>query len=112
METAQAATAVMFGSTLEGISDDTLRALQADLPTGDIDGGALATGIGVLDLLVNGGLCKSKGDAKRLVAAGGAYLNNVRVTDDKLIVTNEHRASASFMLLRSGKKDYRLIRIG
>lgn len=111
VETAQAATAVMFGSTLEGISDDTLRALEADLPTGDIDGGALATGIGVLDLLVNGGLCKSKGDAKRLVAAGGAYLNNVRVTDDKLVVTNAHRASASFILLRSGKKDYRLIRV-
>ena len=35
----------------------------------------------VVDLLVETGLAKSKGDARRTITEGGAYLNNVRVED-------------------------------
>lgn len=108
---AKAATAVMFGSSLDGIDDATLGALEADLPKGQVTSATLEAGLPVLDFLVQTELCKSKGDAKRLIANGGAYINNVRITDDKLVVTNAHRASPSFILLRSGKKEYRLVRV-
>ena len=38
-------------------------------------------GTGVVDLLVETGLVKSKGEARRTISEGGAYLNNERITD-------------------------------
>ena len=53
------------------------------------------------------GLAKSKGEARRTVAEGGAYLNNVRVEDPELAA---HRASdlvaGSWLVLRRGKKKF------
>ena len=39
----------------------------------------------VVDLLVEAGLAKSKGEARRTVAEGGAYLNNERVEDPERV---------------------------
>ena len=39
----------------------------------------------IVDLLVESGLAKSKGEARRTVGEGGAYLNNERVEDPELV---------------------------
>ena len=41
----------------------------------------VSRGLGVVDLLVEAGLVKSKGEARRTISEGGAYLNNERITD-------------------------------
>ena len=41
-------------------------------------------GTGIVDLFVATGLAKSKGEARRTVNEGGAYLNNARVEDVEL----------------------------
>ena len=43
-----------------------------------------ANGPSIVDLLVATGLAKSKGEARRTVGEGGAYLNNERVEDPEL----------------------------
>ena len=55
---------------------------------------------------------KSKGEARRTVEQGGAYVNNRRVAGIDRMLTAADLASESVMVLRSGKKKYALLRFG
>ena len=59
----------------------------------------------VVDLLVAAGLSKSKGEARRTIGEGGAYLNNERVTDPDLVPTEADLLGGSWLVLRRGKKN-------
>ena len=52
------------------------------------------------------GLAKSKGEARRTVAEGGAYLNNVRVEDPELQPAAADLVAGSWLVLRRGKKKF------
>lgn len=58
-----------------GLTDDQLQDIFSEVPSTTAVRSAVATG-SFIDLLVQTGLSKSKGEAKRLVESGGAYLNN------------------------------------
>ena len=80
----QAASAALFGGgDLHGLGAATLAAALREA-------GAVraAHGTGIVDLLVAAGLAKSKGEARRTVAEGGAYLNNARVEDVDYVPTD------------------------
>jgi len=104
VEQAKAAAAALFGGgDLSAIKPDTLGAALREaggttLPAGDLPG--------ILDLLVAAGLAKSKGEARRTVAEGGAYLNNVRVEDVELQPTAADLVAGSWLVLRRGKKNF------
>lgn len=66
----------------------------------------------ILDLLVVSGLAKSKGEARRTVAEGGAYLNNARVDDPELVPTEEDLIGGSWLVLRRGKKKLAGVEVG
>ncbi len=61
------------------------------------------------DIAVLCGLVLSKGEATRLVAQGGAYLNNDRVEDPQLKFNDSHLIGGEFMLFAAGKKKKILI---
>ena len=106
----EAAGRVMFGGDLAGVTDADLAALTGTVPTVEIPRGELATGIGIVDLLART-VADSKGAARRLVTGGGAYLNNVKITDVERTVTLADLATATMLVLRGGKRDYRLVRV-
>ena len=108
--TVEAASRVMFGGSLDGITDDVLQLLAGTVPTVDIPRSELEAGIPLIDLLART-VCKSKGDARRLISQGGANVNNVKVTDLEHKVTTDHLATATMLVIRSGKKDYCLLRV-
>jgi len=58
----------------------------------------------VLDLLVASGLSESRGQARRVVADGGAYLNNRRVTDPASVPDRGELLAGRWLLLRRGKR--------
>ncbi len=60
---------------------------------------------GIVDLFVATGLSKSKGEARRTVGEGGAYLNNERVEDPDLVPTEADLLGGSWLVLRRGKKN-------
>jgi len=62
--------------------------------------------------LVEAGLGKSKGEARRIVEQGGAYVNNRRIEGVGTQLGPADLASESVMVLRSGKKKYALLRFG
>ncbi len=64
-----------------------------------------------VEVAVQTGLAASKGEATRLIAGGGAYLNNERVEDPQLILNQRHLIDGEFLLLAAGKKKKILIHI-
>ena len=67
-------------------------------------------GLPIVDALVAAGLAKSKGEARRTVEQGGAYVNNRRIAGVDARLTAADLASESVMVLRTGKKKYALLR--
>jgi len=111
LEAADGATRILFGGeAIEGFTDNILKTIFADIPSTNISRDRLSDGIPVIELLVECGVCKSKGETRRLISSGGAYCNNIRLEDSNQIITSDKLASESFMVLRSGKKRYFLVK--
>jgi tyrosyl-tRNA synthetase len=58
----------------------------------------------VIDLLVQTGLSASRSAARRTVDEGGAYLNNVRVSDGETVPTPAELLPGGWLVLRRGKR--------
>ncbi|MCE9572166.1 MAG: tyrosine--tRNA ligase [Deltaproteobacteria bacterium] len=107
---ATTAAAVLFGGELAGLGDGDLEPLAREVPSSTIARDTLAGGVPLIDLLVERGLCSSKGEARRQIAGGAIYVNNQKVASADLLVSTAHLATPSFVLLRFGKKVYHLMR--
>jgi tyrosyl-tRNA synthetase len=104
VEHAKAAAAALFGGgDLGSIKPDTLASALREAGGTTIPAGELP---GILDLLVSAGLARSKGEARRTVTEGGAYLNNVRVEDVEHRPTEADLVAGSWLVLRRGKKNF------
>ena len=60
----------------------------------------------MVDLLVDTGLVKSKGEARRTISEGGAYLNNERISDVEQVPGDADLLGGSWLVLRRGKKNF------
>jgi tyrosyl-tRNA synthetase len=105
------ASEILFGGSLEGITEAQFDEVIAEVPNSKLSRSLLGQPGGVLiDILIAVGLSPSKGQARKDIEAGGVYLNNVRVTDAKAILAPEHLLFSQFVLLRKGKRNYALVR--
>ncbi len=73
------------------------------IPHGALAASELGAGIGVVQLLVNAGLAKSNGEAKRLVTGGGVRVH-VRVVSDIGQRVTPADVKNGYVLIRVGKK--------
>jgi tyrosyl-tRNA synthetase len=114
LATAERATNIFFGAEISELSDDQLAEIFADVPSQQLPRQVLSEGGGlpIVDALTASGLAKTKSDARRTVEQGGAYVNNRRVEGIDTRLTDADLASESMMVLRSGKKNYALLRFG
>jgi tyrosyl-tRNA synthetase len=98
-----AASAALFGKTedeLRALDAATLGAALAEAPHIEV-GSPIPN---VTDLLVQTGLCKSRSEALRAVSEGGAYLNNVRVTDAETVPGPADLLAGNWLVVRRGRK--------
>lgn len=103
-EQAKAAAAALFGGgDLRSISTTTLAAALREAGSATVSRTAIPS---VVDLFVEAGLARSKGEARRTVSEGGAYLNNVRVEDPELVPTEADLLGGAWLVLRRGKKNF------
>ena len=58
----------------------------------------------VVDLLALTPIAASKSDARRMIAAGGAYLNNTRVTGEDAVPEPADLLHGRFLVLRKGRR--------
>jgi tyrosyl-tRNA synthetase len=103
------ASRILFGGSLEGVHERTLELLTKVVPVVEIERMELVAGIGLVDLLCRT-VAESKSAARRLVQQGGAYVNNVRITDGERKVTTGDLVTPTLLVVRGGRKDYRLVR--
>ena len=103
-EQAKVAAGALFGSgDLRGLGADTLAAALAEAGSTTLAPGEVPS---VTDLLVLVGLAASKGEARRTVSEGGAYLNNVRVEDPETVPAATDLLDGGWLVLRRGKKRF------
>src|SRR5262245_18614778 len=101
---------VVYRSEIRGITDATLGAVFASVPSTTVSRPEPESGIPLLDLLLRTGLASSKGEGRRMLKSRAVYVNNVQ-QEDEITLGSQHLASTSFVVLRSGKKDYHLVRV-
>lgn len=107
---AQHASQILFGGELEGIRESTFNEIVGEVPTRELAASRLdGDGIPLLDLLVETGLCPSKGQARKDVQGGGIYLNNERVDDFQRTVTAQSLLFDRHLLLRKGRRNYTVV---
>jgi tyrosyl-tRNA synthetase len=106
----ETANRVFATGSLDGLTSADIDALATTIPTVDLPTTELETGVGIVDLLAKS-VADSKGAARRLVQQGGAYVNNVRISDVEHKVTRDHLVEGRWLLVRGGKTNIRLVRV-
>ena len=104
------ASEVLFGGDLAGISEGTFADLAGEMPSKEIERNRLeGPGLPLVEVMVESGLCPSKGQARKDIEGGGAYLNNVREANPQRPVGTGDLLFGRFLLLRKGKRNYVLL---
>ncbi|UDY24861.1 tyrosine--tRNA ligase [Nocardioides sp. Kera G14] len=104
-EQAKAAAGALFGGgDLTVLSPTTLASALQEAGAVSIDKGEKWPS--VVDLLVESGLATSRGEARRTIGEGGAYVNNIRVEDAEAAVSEADLLGGSWLVLRRGKKRF------
>jgi tyrosyl-tRNA synthetase len=95
-----AASQALFGrGDLRLLDESTLHAAVAELPSAPARAGDL-----VVDVLAASGIVKSKAEARRAIAEGGASVNNVKVTDADAVLGAGDLLHGRWAVLRRGKR--------
>ena len=106
----EAASRVMFGDTsLKDLTSAEREAIADILPRLDIPRAELAAGIPLVDLLART-VADSKNSARRLITQGGAYVNGAQIKAADHTLTLADLATETMLVLRSGKRNYHLVR--
>lgn len=105
-DSAKRASEILFGAsfTPEDLTEEMLHILAAETPCGKVSGLPRP----LPEVLAEVGACKSRGEAKRLIASGGISVNGVRATD-KTTLSNDDILCGYYALVRIGRKKYYMI---
>jgi len=107
---AVAASRALFGQgDLAELDEATIAAALAEIPLHRVPAqAAMAWNVGegptVADLMADAGIVPSKSEARRVIAAGGAYLNNRKVTQPDERPARGELLSGRYLVLRRGKR--------
>ncbi|RYH12037.1 tyrosine--tRNA ligase [Tropicimonas sp. IMCC6043] len=106
-------TALLHGAEAAQAAEATARevfekgGVGEDLPTLELTQGEVAGGISIVQLITRSGLAKSGKEAKRLIADGGARLDDAPLTDAGLML--DAAALSSPIKLSAGRKRHALV---
>ncbi len=102
VDAAVLASAALFGrGELAELPESTLAAALREAGAADLPAAAAPT---IIDALEAAGLVKSRSEARRAIAEGGAYVNNERVDDPDLVLGDAQALHGSWVVLRRGKR--------
>ena len=83
----------------------TAKSDKSNVPSTTIAEEGFVNGLDILELFLQTGLCKSKGEARRLLAQGGVYINEERI-ENPVYYLGKSNLQDGEILLRAGKKRY------
>ncbi len=97
---------------LQSLNETQLLQVMEGVPTVNISKAQIEDGYDFVSFLAESAIFPSKGEAKKMLQAGGLSINKVKVTSEKVIVDNEDLLQGKYMLLQKGKKNYYLVVVG
>jgi tyrosyl-tRNA synthetase len=107
---AAAAARALYSEEIASVDEPTLLEVCADAPATTLPRSELDGGWPLVDALVTTGLAPSKGRARTTIGQGGAYVNNLRVTDSDARLGPDDLLFGRYLVLRRGPRDYHLVR--
>jgi tyrosyl-tRNA synthetase len=111
---AEHASSVLFGEDIATLSADQVLTVFGDVSSSSVPlASFLGDGLALVDLLADSQvrLAPSKSEARRLVQAGGVYVNNRRIADPQARLTRDQAIDGRLFVLRKGQKQNHLIRL-
>ena len=111
------ASEILFGEgttdALKKLSEKDLLSAFEGVPQVDISKSELENGINVVDFFSDKTkICASKGEARKMVQAGGVSINKTKMQDIAHSITNESLLNGKYILAQKGKKSYYLVKAG
>lgn len=110
LEAALKVTDGMAPGSEANLSASVLKELADDMPNATLSFSDVV-GSKFVDLALRVGLISSKSEGVKLIKNGGAYLNNERVADAALCISESDLIERMFLVLSSGKKKRFLIKV-
>ena len=110
------ATALVHGRDAANSASETARqtfeegAVAENLPSVEVSRAELEAGIGVLAGFVKAGLVASNGEARRQIKGGGLRVNDVAVSDEKMMLKLTNLTPEGAIKLSLGKKRHILLK--
>ena len=114
LEAALKASQILFGAEIGDTSEATFLDVAGEIPTVDLPRERLAApGLPLAEALTLAALETSKGNARKSIEAGGAYVNNVKSDPSQpaRALTEADLLFGKYILLRKGKKSYAVLRV-
>jgi tyrosyl-tRNA synthetase len=109
------ASEILFKGNVEdlaGLDETTFLDVFDGVPMFEISRAELDNGIGVLDFLAEKTkMFPSKGEARKMIQAGGVSVNKQKWDDEKGNVTLNNTLNNKYILVQKGKKNYFLCRV-
>jgi tyrosyl-tRNA synthetase len=85
-------------------------AIADGLPTVEVPLAEIAGGLGLLTAFVRAGLAASNGEVRRAVANNSVLVNDVRITDDRHVITQKDVMAEGVVKLSLGRKRHVLLK--
>jgi tyrosyl-tRNA synthetase len=103
------ASAALFGEEIASLSEEMLLAVTRDAPSTEVARADVVAGLSLVDALERTGLAGSRGEARRTIEGGGAYVNNVRSGDVGRTLGQADLLHDRYVLLRKGRRDIHVL---
>jgi tyrosyl-tRNA synthetase len=98
---------------VRGLSRTALEEAFAGAPSATLDKSKLeGAGIDIVELLVQGEVVKSKREAREFAQSGAISVNGEKVSGAEQRVTTDALLYGELLLVRRGKKNWHVIRVG
>jgi tyrosyl-tRNA synthetase len=115
LDAALKASAILFGAEIGDTTEATFLDVAGEIPTVDLPRERLsvAPSLPLAEALVLAALETSKGNARKSIEAGGAYVNNLKCdpAQPSRALAESDLLFGRYVLLRKGKKSYAVLRV-
>ena len=109
--TAERASAILFGAPLDDATPEALAAVAREVGAVAVDSADLAEGLDLVEVMAgHPALASSKGEARRAVSQGGAYVNGERAAEGATVSAHD-LLHGRWIVLRRGKKAYGVVEV-
>jgi tyrosyl-tRNA synthetase len=81
------------------------------VPQHSFEASKLNEGVNSIDFLVDTLLFPSKGEARKMIQAGGVLINKTKIDDVEYSISTEHLIHNKYIVVQKGKKNYYLITV-